>query len=495
MPEGLVDRLPELWRKAGVEGPRQRDRVLRFADIEAWKDAKFKDVFVDDALAASLVSEALEGTSRFCKRLRESHKVALPKKVSRFNECISKEESRCLHLMTQADASIQQLQGDVGVIEEEGDWLRPAVVSRPVTQRLRLTLALRLMKELRTASDDMLAARVAHNEELKTALRRQLSYAFPEAQPAHLDLVMTSVVVAEHCIERRICEDTDCPRLVDVVAEFEGSARGMRQRLEAEAADLEMLFYHFHNLAGQNDGQLSEIEQNIESTLLETQEAVAYLKEAKALKFGNQLRRIAAAGVVLLILCLVWWNYGPEVTPFLSLPTWIGVSSGNFSETETKGVAVNATVNVGGTRGAAADNAPTAQVVEATAAAPGEHTTFLQNRVSPPSLPARPIEFAVTAAVPGIAPRRRIPLTDDAGLGAMASRKHVLLTPSPTMPMQEELPVDDRAKSVRTTPRRRLLRSSLGFLHASLMAEHVTAEKAARIGAGRLPTTDDDIAH
>lgn len=292
----------------------------------------FKGVHIDEAVARSAYLKLMSTIHKAQQYTDTLQSTQMPSKLQNLTDRIMHEENYCLKQIKHTETLVSKLRGEVkqeGEADAEATQAPVAAASKffgkligtadsraRITQlvELRQNLADLLSAELADASEVLMALRETRRTRQIEQIRRALTYSFPDASKDELQDALTTPELATIAVTRRVEDGDRCPTLDVVMQHLQKSSLGMQRRLEAEAMDLELLFFRFSELVNKGDASLNEIEKNIESTLEETTIAVQNLKEANSLKRGNQNRTFLFRFMAVVIsVFLIWYFFGDEI--------------------------------------------------------------------------------------------------------------------------------------------------------------------------------------
>mmetsp|Transcript_112830 Transcript_112830/g.319079 ORF Transcript_112830/g.319079 Transcript_112830/m.319079 type:complete len:339 (+) Transcript_112830:85-1101(+) len=293
-----IDRLADLRKAAGIQGIKQAI-VERLVDTS--EASPLRGIIKAEAAARSSYGKVCERVEQLRGHMDQLQKMMLPRSISRLTGQIIDEENNCLKLIKRTKQMLYDLMGGETDRAEDTATLK----------RIRDNLAEHLSTQLKDASRDFVSGWDKRRQEQLGQARRLLMFAYPDASDDELQSAVQCLEIAALVVERRVSDYTACAALGDVIAQLETNGVGMQLRLEADAQCLELLFFQFHELVQEGDAPLTEIEENIEAALKETQEAVKYLKEARRIKAGNEYRRWMFLGLFALMFSMILWSMSP----------------------------------------------------------------------------------------------------------------------------------------------------------------------------------------
>jgi len=258
------------------------------------------DVFLDEGIARSSYLKVIGILGAIRTHEASLRKTTLPTKLSKLSSQVVQEESKCLKLMKKTAEMINQ------IAENNPEAGR-------TFENLRRRLSDLLFEDLAEAQEELVAMRSKRQQEFRDRTQRMLIYTFPEVNAKQVNEVMEAPELAADIIQHRLTYGDDAD-FETIHAKVSSSTAGLQRRLEAEALQIEIMFFQFSELVSKNDGMLSQIEENIQSTLQHTEDAIVNLKEANELKRGNQRRACMMKMLTwLAIMGLVWYFFGDEV--------------------------------------------------------------------------------------------------------------------------------------------------------------------------------------
>jgi hypothetical protein len=269
---------------------------------------------LQEAVARSAFLKADEKVASMQQMTQDLSDVMLPERTHRLSVRLRAEESTCLNLIRRTGQLLKVLKGNSSCSGNDLD------TQGLTLQRMRGNLVELLNIEVNKLSEVVCKMRAHRKEDDVDRTCRLLQYAFPDATEEDIKAALVVPEIATVALAKRLDEGEErCPRLDVLSADLQTSALIMQRRLEAEAMDIELLFFRFNDLVNANDAPLSEIENNIESTLNQTNEAIANLKEANNLKRGNEKRLLMMRFCcVLVIVFMVWTFFGKFLCFFRS---------------------------------------------------------------------------------------------------------------------------------------------------------------------------------
>lgn len=299
-----VERKGQKWEQAKYASHSSGSSLGEPAALALREDPEYREVHLDEAVARSSYLKVLDKLASIRGLMKECGEVLLPMSTQRLTLRVIAEEQHCLKLIKRTHQLIVVLKG--AEVEET------APAKQQCMRQMRDNLATLLTLELGEASQDLVDIRNRRRAADYDRTCRLLRYAFPEATEMDIETSMQFPELAAAAVDRRLSEGAKCPRLDVVTAELETSKVGMQKRLEAESMELELLFFHFNELVGKNDVVLTEIENNIQSTLKQTEAAVQNLREARGWKLSGQRRMLMMQSCcALVVMYLLYTTVGP----------------------------------------------------------------------------------------------------------------------------------------------------------------------------------------
>eukprot|EP00929_Paragymnodinium_shiwhaense_P098138 TRINITY_DN59673_c0_g1_i1.p1 TRINITY_DN59673_c0_g1~~TRINITY_DN59673_c0_g1_i1.p1 ORF type:complete len:465 (-),score=160.46 TRINITY_DN59673_c0_g1_i1:19-1413(-) len=317
-----TDRLDDLRGAAGLgagAGPASGKEESQALLLQ--KDKEFKEIYMQEAVARSSLTKVTERVQGLHRMMRELRKVMLPGGAQKLTYRMIGEEQACLKLIKRTHELVVAVQGHDasgagGQEEQEDDFgqgkqsgMSDVDLKTQTLQRIRHNFSTHLTLQLAKVSEDLVEFKTQRRMEGVDRIRRHLEFAFPDATEVDINLAMDMPEIAQEAIKRRLEASDNCPRLDILTNDLQSSKLGMQKRLEAEARDLELLFFRFNELVQSNDEKLSEIENNISSTLDQTTEAVKNLEEAKALQKGNNRRKMFMQCCCLVVMFYMMYSF------------------------------------------------------------------------------------------------------------------------------------------------------------------------------------------
>lgn len=188
---------------------------------------------------------------------------------------------------------------------------------------LRGNLADRHGGQLKDVIRQFMAVQGAYRQDSQEKARRQLLIAFPSAAEEEVQEALMCPAWAAAAVAQRVDLGAACPPLSSVLEELKQG--GNFQLVEEGAQGLKMLFFQFAELVEEQDVVLGEIEENIQNTLKQTEDAVEILREAKGHKSTADSTRCKCFMflALLLVICGVFFLH-PQ---FASMPQPLSPSS------------------------------------------------------------------------------------------------------------------------------------------------------------------------
>jgi len=238
----------------------------------------FKGVHIDEAVARSAYLKLMSTIHKAQQYTDTLQSTQMPSKLQNLTDRIMHEENYCLKQIKHTETLVSKLRGEVkqeGEADAEATQAPVAAASKffgkligtadsraRITQlvELRQNLADLLSAELADASEVLMALRETRRTRQIEQIRRALTYSFPDASKDELQDALTTPELATIAVTRRVEDGDRCPTLDVVMQHLQKSSLGMQRRLEAEAMDLELLFFRFSELVNKGDASLNEIE-------------------------------------------------------------------------------------------------------------------------------------------------------------------------------------------------------------------------------------------
>eukprot|EP00747_Dinoflagellata_sp_TGD_P165647 gnl/TRDRNA2_/TRDRNA2_187225_c0_seq1.p1 gnl/TRDRNA2_/TRDRNA2_187225_c0~~gnl/TRDRNA2_/TRDRNA2_187225_c0_seq1.p1 ORF type:complete len:410 (+),score=70.57 gnl/TRDRNA2_/TRDRNA2_187225_c0_seq1:92-1321(+) len=251
--------------------------------------------------------DALQG------HVSELNKKLLPHKSRELLGTIENEERHCSHLIQQAKAHLEQLQ----LIDEAAS--NDEVSSNAAMFTVRQNFVKHWTRELCIVATHYLSIHNKHVLESMKRGRRQLRYAFPEAQERDIDAAIESpALVADVLVHRLEC-GSKAMSLDGIVLDLE-SRRTDVERLEAGARELKMLLVQFSQGVDAQGEVLKDIEVHIDQTCANVEGAEEDLFEIQEMK--NTVWHVSCWTVTKwCVVLMIFGTFVKNVKPLVQLVT------------------------------------------------------------------------------------------------------------------------------------------------------------------------------
>eukprot|EP00928_Gymnodinium_smaydae_P034494 TRINITY_DN24426_c0_g2_i1.p1 TRINITY_DN24426_c0_g2~~TRINITY_DN24426_c0_g2_i1.p1 ORF type:complete len:379 (+),score=93.89 TRINITY_DN24426_c0_g2_i1:162-1298(+) len=251
-----------------------------------------------------LLHDSLEAEARGHAAIKNAKKSCIMLSHVRKN-AVTDEEAEAAGTDAPPPAASEDAEGDAS--QGAGSTEKPKESDH---KKLRDNLSTALFYELNQAREGLDKANEQRTKDWESRTYRLLKYCFPDASEEEYAKCLDKTELAEEAIRRRLeCATGMAPSLGLVMSDLQSSKVYMKRRLETESKELAIIFARFKELVHSNDEVLSEIEENILSTLENTQKALGTLKEAVHYKRQNIIRAFLMKVLFFLMLFYIIWYF------------------------------------------------------------------------------------------------------------------------------------------------------------------------------------------